>query len=422
MRSAKEAEAFEEKYTGAARRAEDLAAEAAKLREEAAQEKGEKPSPEMQKKMADLAGALGKAADETRASAERHQEDFALDSELTAPMRDLADVLEKASGEFAKASQCGSPDEMRQAADRGLEALGRGRDQYAEKVEQPLEKFMKAYELLDLEEKYIELCDRQEDLAQRTANLKGQDGVDDPAVRIRMRDLQDEQRQMAADTEATLDEIWNRAHELPNHEEFRKLRATAKEFSDAVRKSRALPAMAEAAEGLNRFQGTEGSAKAAEAAEVLKSFVGKCLSDAQEAGAQCELAFGPKLVLASHRTICEMLGRKGRSVGYGMEGSGANGYSMRSSAAPNVGLYGPEVLTSSKASEGGRTSNTPPTAMQLQGGNAAGGISPEPNTAEEAEAAALRTVPPQYRESVRAYFKRVADETSAGAVLEEAGH
>ena len=136
------------------------------------------------------------------------------------------------------------------------------------------------------------------------------------------------------------------------------LKATAKEFSDAVRQSRALPAMAEAAEGLNRFQGTEGSAKSAEAAEVLKSFVAKCRGNAQGAGLQCELAFGPTLQLASQRTICQMLGRRGGNVGYGGEGSGANGYSMRSSAPPNVGLYGPETLTSNKSSGGGRDSRT----------------------------------------------------------------
>jgi len=423
LRSTKQAEEFEEKYTEAARRAENLAAEGEKLREAASQEKGEKPSPEMQKKMADLAAALANAAEQTRASADQHQKDFALDAELTRPMRDLADSIERASGEFSKASSSGTPDEMRQAAERGMEELGHGREQYAQSVQQPMEKFMDAYALLDMEEKYIEMCDRQEDLAQRAANLKGQDGVDDPATRVRMRDLQDEQRQVAADAEATLEDIWNRAHELPGDKEFAMLKVSAKEFSDAVRKSRALPAMAEAADGLNRFQGTEGSAKSAEAAEVLKSFVGKCRAHAGEVGQQGELAFGPTLQLASHRTIGQMLGRRGANVGYSGEGSGANGYSMRSSAQPNVGLYGPEMLTSNKSSEGGRDARTSPTAVELHGGNSAGGINPErSNAADTAESAALRAVPPQHRDSVRAYFKRVADETSAGTVLEEPGH
>ena len=125
MRSTKQAEEFEEKYTEAARRAR----EPGRRGREAARggrrrRQGEKPSPEMQKKMADLAAALAKAAEQTRASADQHQKDFALDAELTGPMRDLADSLEKASGEFSNASKSGSPDEMRQAAERGMEELG----------------------------------------------------------------------------------------------------------------------------------------------------------------------------------------------------------------------------------------------------------------------------------------------------------
>jgi hypothetical protein len=100
-------------------------------------------------------------------------------------------------------------------------------------------------------------------------------------------------------------------------------------------------------------------------------------------------------------------------------GAGSSGYSVRSASLRNVGLYGPAFSRQAGMSEGDRRATTGAVISEPAGGQGEGGIARKPRSEREYEALPLHGVPPRDREHVRAYFERVAEETSAGTVLEE---
>ncbi len=277
---------------------------------------------------------------------------------------------------------------------------------------------------MEMQDRFIALADKQRDLAQRTADLKGQDDPDSPELKARMRDLDEEQRALEEELKTVLQEIRNRAEALPDDQmELTELKDTALRFADAVEASRAEPAQAESAQALQGFEGTQANERATEAADVLESFIKQAQESAQQAAQQGQLAFAPNRGSAAGTTMSQLLASAGlgRQPGQGQGvGSGAGGYSMRAGTLKNVGLYGP----SPRRGGGGRSNRERSWAgvvAEPRGGSESGGITVEPTASGGGEAMPLQSLPPRYRAGVRAYFRRVAEETSAGAVIEDKG-
>jgi len=122
---------------------------------------------------------------------------------------------------------------------------------------------------------FVELVRRQQDLAQ-LASPKDRDGEHKPLPKARMRDLEAEQRRIREDLNELLADIENHAAQLPDEEQFNRLRETATEFVEALRDSGAAEAMADAEAALAEFNGTRGYEKAKEAADILAKFLSQC--------------------------------------------------------------------------------------------------------------------------------------------------
>jgi chemotaxis protein histidine kinase CheA len=420
IRAEKTAQDFEKKYDEAARRMEGLRAAAEKLAAQAAAEaaKGEGPSEEMKQKLQDFAQQLAEAAQATRQAADQEPL-YALDQDLSENLRQLADAMAAAGKEAQRAAQAGSPQEASEATEMAKALLGKAEGEYSQQVTGPLDRFMKAYALEEMQERFIALADKQRDLAERTSELKGRDNPDDPALKARMRDLTDEQRALEQELNTVLQEIRNRAQELPDDADFARLKQTALQFVDAVEASRAQPAMMEAANALEGFQGTEALARATEAADVLESFIGQCKPGATQQ--QGQLVFGPSRAPAAATTIQQLLQSAGlpSPAGRGQRGigSGAGGYSMWAGTLNNVGLYGPLPRGGGRGQEE-RPQVSGAFSAEPAGGRGVGGITVKPASSGAAEALPLQALPPRLRDGVQAYFRRVAEETSAGTVLE----
>jgi hypothetical protein len=409
---------FEAKYEAAARRLESLLAEAERLSEAAAKEAGESVSEQMREQLKSFAEQLSQAAEETKAAADQ-QPLYALDADLAGPLRDLAEEFKGAAAEANGAARTPSPEEMRKTLDKARAALGRGQQGYKESVQQPLDRFMRAYSLLEMQERFVALAQRQRELADRMSDLKGRDGEDSPALRVRMRDLLEEEEAARTELAAVLDGIRAGAAELPEDPELEALRRTATEFCDAVEASRASPAMQESARGLAEDRGTTAHARAAEAADVLESFIVKCRAGEGAAREQCRLAFQPSMQENAAMTASQLL--RAANLGAGQDdgpgvGAGRGGSSMRANTLSNVGVYGPATMA--KGGGGGREARTPAFASGEMGGSMAGGIGGSRPGSPGYDGVPLQSVPPQHRKGVQDYFRRVAEEASTGAIIE----
>jgi hypothetical protein len=398
-------EEFMARYDAASRIAEEAAAEAAELLKQMQSEEG--ISDEMRQKLSEMSEQLAKASQAIDDLAA--QEDlYPLDEALKPHLQDLANAMDTASSHAGAAAGASSPAESMKEMEEALNALKQGQSDYAEQVTAPLESFAEAYALKAMEQRFIELAQAQEGLAYRSSGLKGMDDTDDPATRVRMRDLRDEQAELSAQLEETLQEIRKRAWQIPgDSQEINDLRASAEEFAQAVKESRAFPAMEEAGSALDIFKGTEASERTREAADVLNSFISKCSSSVGRN--MCPMMFQPGLAEAASQSLEAMLNARG----------GGSGYSMMGLTGP-VGLYGRLPVKRANLA-GGRSENTPGFSVEYGGTGTEGEIVPSEARSVSSESQALRAVPSRYRRDVQTYFRRVADETAAGTVLERFG-
>jgi hypothetical protein len=237
------------------------------------------------------------------------------------------------------------------------------------------------------------------------AALVGVRGEDEPAAKVRMRDLEEEQREIREALGALLDKINDRAAQLPEDPRLDELRQTALVFAKAVRDSKASPRMADAESALAEFTGSVAHAAARDAADILEQFLAKCegMGDQAEQG----MGFQPKLASALGQTVEQLL----EAEGLGGEGAGGgNGYSMRRSSLRNVGLYGSRPLRSQQSGAGITQSGSasPRGASEHPGDPGQDGTTAGHQTRGQADV----PVPAQYRHRVSEYFQRVSDELS----------
>ena len=158
-------------------------------------------------------------------------------------------------------------------AKKGLEdvrdKLGMRRQQFQKQAADPIEFLAKIFPLKEDEARFVELYQRQRDLAERMKSLADLP-ANDPRAKIRMRDLEAEQRQLHDDLAQLLVDIDNHVAALPADKKLDELRKTAKAFADAVRKSEASDQMSKAESALSEFAGSPAALRAKEAADTLE--------------------------------------------------------------------------------------------------------------------------------------------------------
>lgn len=442
-------ETLEAKYAMAARRLEALDDAIAKLQEELKKLPPDSPlARDKQEAIKKLARELNESANEV-ADAAKDELPFDIDKEFN-----------KHLGEIAKSMQDAAKKANEMAGQNGLSAAGAGkkldairkdlgakRDEFKKQVTQPLDNLDKIFPLSEDQARFVEIWQRQQDLAERMKSIVDAK-PEDPKIKGRMRDLETEQRQLSQDLNELLDDIRNHAVRLPMvtgqfvrdsgqrlntpslamalagalvlaedpatqpqelKDDLNKLQETAFEFVRKVRASGAIEQMNDSSADLGAFDGVHAAAKAQEAADTLKKFI----KESQAMGQQCRslgpMVFQPKLCRPMDSTIDQLLAAEGMGFGDGMGAGG--GFSQRRSTLRNTGLYG-RIPSRARAggAHSGRNVNGPAAGGNADGGNrgdTGGAIS---NGKFEASGDSDVAVPPQYKQKVGEYFRRVADE------------
>lgn len=404
-------EVLQNKYEQAARRLEALDNEIQKAQKELAKlDPNSELGKAAQQKLEDLAQRV---LDEADAIAKNAGDDlpFDIDRAMRQQLYDLAADVRAAGRTFDHAAaQLGL---SAAAADKALdtlrERLGTKRKDFKDDVADPLEHLAQIFPLKEDEARFTELYERQRDLAERMAALR-KSGADDPKVKVRMRDLEAEQRQLRDAMHELLDDIDSHVQALPPDPRLDGLRKTSEAFAKALRESPAADQMQSSETALSEFKGDDGAAKSKEAADTLEQLLSRCQGMGDQAGT-C-LKFNPKLAQKLGNTVdqlleAEGLGRTGQ-MGMGQGG----GYSQRRSTLNNVGLYGSLPRPTGKPSRSGGGKSTPG-ALANGGGGPGDAGDPENASAPSHLKAAGDTganVPARYRKKVGEYFQRVADE------------
>jgi hypothetical protein len=265
------------------------------------------------------------------------------------------------------------------------------------------------------ENRFMMIVMHQKDLAERLASFKGHDKEDNPALKARMRELEEEQGKVRESLVELLSDIEEHVKKLPDDERLTKLRETSLQFVEDVRGSGASTAMSDAEAGLAEYSGTIGHAKAKEAAEILEKFIKKCNSMGEGAG-EC-LEFQPGMGGCMKQTLEQLLSEMG--FGGGNSGSGGfmgagNGFGSQRGFGPNVGLYGGFPGMDQPLEPRGSGRGNPNDDGK---GGSIGGSNPDLNPSYETSAegtlsgASEGAIPIRYRRQVGRYFERIAEET-----------
>ena len=405
------------RYREAQRRLEAMNAELERLQEKLEQMNPNDPaSEEIKQEIKQLAERIRKEAEAIRKLAE-HPLPYELDQQLAEELEKAAKLAEEAAQDMEKMLEGDKLDN--QSAKNQLGEIGQKLSGVKKNFEQAtmpsLELLAAVLPLKKDENRFVELVRRQRDLADRLSSLKGHDNEDDPAVKARMRELEEEQQQIQESLDTLLNDIEEHANRLPMQEELAQLREQALKFVEDVRSSGAGSAMSEARNGLAEFSGTIGYAKATEAADILEQFLSQC--EGMGNCASGALGFQPGMGNSMNNTLSQLL----RDMGFGPGGTGSGGMAGAGQGigaqrgGPNVGLYG--MLPGMAAffdAQGGRNDggqNLPGMGNASQDGMGFDTTSGYETTAEgTVSGTGEGVVPLRYRQAVGQYFQRIIDE------------
>ncbi|MDB5172541.1 MAG: smc 7, partial [Phycisphaerales bacterium] len=399
------------KYAQAARSMEAANEQLDKLRKELEKlDPNSELAKEMREQLKKAAEQIGKDAEQlSRMSAEDLP--FDIDHALKKQLDESAQAMEKASdaaSKLARGQGISAAAAAKKLADAQKELAGE-REQFKEEAADPLDHLAKVYPLIEDQARFAELWQRQRDLADRMDALTGHDGEDDPKLKSRMRDLEAEQHQLRDELRQLIDDIENRANELPADKRLDDLRETAKKFVKAVRGSSAAEEMASAESGLAEFAGSRAHTQARAAADTLEKFISQGQGMGEEAGT-C-LKFQPKLASGLGDTVQELLDAEGLGSKPGKGQGSGGGYSARRNSLRNVGMYGRIPMrgkesraAGGKAQRGASGDGTGPDG----GPGNAGGANSDGRLHASGQSDAA--VPARYKRRVGEYFQRVADE------------
>lgn len=398
-------EVLQSKYESARRRMEAIADELEKLGKEIAKSPDNQELTEsLRKQMENLSEKMSQEAEAIKNSAQRDLP-VEIDKELKRELEKLAKELAKASADAKKTANMKrmTNKQAKESLDELRKRIATQSQNFEQEAMMPLEQLAKAYPLKLDESRFVALYQRQRNLSERMVALKGIDGTTDPAVKRRISDLQAEQEEIRRALGDLVQDIEDHAQQLPETDEFKKLRASALQFAQRVRECGAADEMSNAETGLAELSGTRGYAGALAAANAMEKLLSKCQGMGDQAG-QC-LKFNPNLSSCMNTSVSQLLAMSG------MGPAGANGYSMNQNTPSNVGLYGnlPQI-------ESGRTNgreDSPGGSWRGTGGRMADSGStatPGRNNSVTAAGSDVESVPTQYRRRVGQYFQRLAEE------------
>lgn len=388
------------KYQQAQRRLEQIEAELRRMKEELAKAQGTSPLSDPQKQDANTtAEAAEKGAEEVERSKEVVLP-FDIDQALAGQLDDVVKRLRTVSGKLKEGT--GKPGATVQDQIALLEELikevEREKREFAAEVTIPLEHLAKVYALVADQAKFVQLYKREAGLAERLTAMKDNAG-EDAREKPRLRETEEEQKEVRLALLKLLDEIEAHAGTLPqDHEQLGPFRKSAEEFAARVREAEIDGHMETAESALGELWVGMARQEAVIAARLLKDFIDE--SEALGGQGQGCLTFMPSLSRNMGNTLAQLLGAAGLG--------GSGGYSMAGNSGENVGLYGNSPISLSQQA-GGMPSGGGPTGGGLEEIAASRGNAEIVGTATPTGASAL-PVPAQYRRRVDQYFQRVADE------------
>jgi hypothetical protein len=397
------------KYRQAQRRMEGMAKQVEGLRSKLQKAPPDsRVAKELREEVGRLQRLMRREASELRKSAE-HRLPFDLDGKLSPELGNLATMTDKMAEELEKLEKqldltSGDLEKKLKEMAKQLDAR---RASYAADTMMPLELLEAVFPLLVDQQRFIVVAMRQEDLAKRMAALKGHDGEDDPALKARMRDLEQEQRSIHTELDALLDDIDEHALRLPDRPELKKLRETAQKFAKDVRASGAAEALAESEAALADFAGTKALDKASEAARILMGFVKRCEGDGDML-AECRgaLIFQPMLASGLGNTVAQLLA----AMGFGQKMGGMGGRGMMGLYGDTAGMSGLGSGEFGNPHEGSSGRGDEASTQGIGGGDIKMAGAGEAEASGAAAAASEAGVPLRYRRAVRQYFQRLSDE------------
>lgn len=398
------------KYRQAQRMMENLRAAAERLQDKTKAKKGLIPK-EDREEAEKLAAQMRKDA-QMLAKAAQSALPYDSDKELAEHLQDLAEQLKQAAEKLERQLKRleGNQEQMESLdVELGelLSMLGKQSDLYNESTLSPLKRLEEVMPLLIAQSRFVKLVKAQRSLADRLASLKGRDDVDEPALKARMRDLQDEQNRLRKELDSLLADIEDAALRLPaDEEDLAELKKSAEAFAKALRECGAAAEMDLAEQGLAEFSGARGHEHAENAAVALESL----LNDSEGMGQQgkSSLVFRPSLPSLG-QTAGQLLAEMGLGQG------GGSGFSALRNDKP--GLYGnlPTLAGQEGLGEAGR---------EREGSGGAGqdgvpgiwGENPDLASWEdeqgpaEAGGGGMSLIPLRYRDRVGEYFRRLSTE------------
>ncbi len=403
------------KYREARRRMEGLAKEADGLRKKLKDLPPESPVAEQtRQELKRLLKRLRKETDALKKLAQ-NKLPYDIDKNLTPQLEQMASMTDAMAKELEKLLE--QQNLLNKHLDKKLDEMANKlagqRSQFDEMVMQPLEHLELVFPLLVDQSRFAVLVMRQKDLAERLSSLTGRDGEDNPALKARMRELEQEQAQIRGALTVLLDDIDDHLEQLPEEPQFEKLRESAMAFVDAVHSSGATEAMTEAEAGLAEFSGTIGHEKAKQAAEILEKFLKQCeaMDGMGGCAANC-LIFQPSLGNCLGNSIAQILAQMGMNSGIGGMGMGAGsgGYGSRRGG---MGLYGGLPGMAGNYGDGSQQDGAQDDAPARFH---TGGSNPDQPTMFDASAEGAAggigqgAIPVRHLRRVGEYFQRVADE------------
>jgi hypothetical protein len=405
-------EAILSKYHEARRRMESLADKTEGLHKKVKSlPSGEKMSENMRRELKQLEELMRREAAAMRKAAKSPMP-FDLDKNLAPELQQLAELSDEMAKELEKllADRDAMNKKLAGKLDEMAKRLAAGRKLYQEQVINPLLYIEGVMPLLADQQRFVMLALWQQDLAERLASIKGRDREDNPALKARMRDLEQEQRQVREALAAFLDSMQEHVDKLPENPELDELRESAREFVKDVRASGASEAMTDAESALAAFTGAKAHEKAQEAADILDKFIKRCKGEG-EGNCNCKgLKFQPKMCSKLGNTISQMLAAMGMGAG-GTDDGMMGGYG-------GVGLFGGMPETFGDNGQFGDSQRD-----QMQRGafrnrrNDPRGDNPDAPGADAAVVPGAATgtsdgaVPIRYRRQVGQYRERIAEET-----------
>ena len=412
LRAEKGVELLTDKYSQVSRRMEKLLDELKKIQEEldaldkdsnSKDDGKKKPLTEEQIRMRlqQIRQLLSQEIDKLQRLADNplpYDMEESLNKSLQKQIDQMSD-LHKQTGELLK-KQPPTEKDLQEHLKKVLDALGESRKSMKQETE-PLEWIEATMPLMIDQERFKLLVAKQKDLAKRMKAFDGKNNPDDPNVKVRMQELEEEQKQIGEQLETLLADIQLHAANLLQREELEKFRWTAIEFAEALQESGAAEAITAASDALAEFQGTKAVEQSQLAADILDRFISKC----ENMGGQmwnCPPSFNP--CLSQMKSTMQQLLQA-------MKNGGGGGYGMFDPGSKSAGLYGQMRGMMPKSGQGQGQGNQQGRDHAYQESD-----NPDQNTWSDQSSDASTsgsseaTVPVQYQRRVGDYFQRILEE------------